>query len=59
MYIVGAVAGLGLFTGLRGLFFSGAWNLLFLAVSLASALGAVLLGLAHRRSPVHPSSSIP
>jgi hypothetical protein len=59
VYVVGAVAGLGLFTGLRGLFFSGTWNVLFLAVSLASALGAAWLGLAHRRSPVHPSSSIP
>jgi hypothetical protein len=59
MYIVGAAAGLGLFTGLRGLFFSGTWNLLFLAASLASALGAAWLGLAHRRSPTHPSSSVP
>lgn len=59
MYVVGAVAGLGLFTGLRGLFFSGIWNLLFLAAALASALGAAWLGLAHRHSPTLPSSSNP
>lgn len=50
-YIAGLAAGLGLFSGMRGLFFRWGWNRWFLLGCLGSFVVALWCGLAVLRRP--------
>ncbi len=50
-YVGGVIAGLGFFTGTRGLLIPWAWNFCFLLGCLVSFVVALWCGLAHRGKP--------
>ncbi|HYO91504.1 MAG TPA: hypothetical protein VEQ40_07705, partial [Pyrinomonadaceae bacterium] len=50
-YVAGLAAGLGFFSGMRGLFFPWGWNRWFLLGCLGSFLVALWYGLASLRRP--------
>lgn len=57
VYFIGAIAGLGFFTGLRGLFVPGAWQPWLLLACVLSLITAAILGLRSGRSRSKPGRS--